>query len=167
MNSHGGQRHGAKAIASVFSVMERDQAVLNALDPAVGYGDLEHVGGEVADCVAVFPDRLVADVPGWFPCLGRDGCIQTRFLHFILEPGFEQGREGTDRDEEVRTGSMPGVVFGWRRRRLGQCNGYGGDRQAACPRYEARRRARMSPPANRSFAASVLIEEDEALNMAS
>ncbi len=42
---HGGQRHGAKAIASVFSVMERDQAVLNALYPAVGYGDLEHVGG--------------------------------------------------------------------------------------------------------------------------
>ncbi len=32
------------------------------LDPAVGYGDLEHVGGEVADCVAVFPDRLAVDV---------------------------------------------------------------------------------------------------------
>ncbi len=55
-----------------------------------------------------------------------------------------------------------------RRRRLGQCNGYGGDRQAACPRYEVTpKKPGMSPPANRSFAASVLIEEDEALNMAS
>ena len=86
---HGGQRHGAKTTASVFSVLEGNQTVLNTLDPAVGNGDLEHVGGEVTDSVAVFPDRLTVDVPGCFPCLGRDGFIQVSFLHFILEPGFE------------------------------------------------------------------------------
>ena len=86
-------------------------AIFNLHDPGVGDGHLVHIRGEIANTLQAAANSLAIDIPVDAPDFGRDVVKPAGFYHQVTELGLKDFGQGHDRQEEIQSGTMPGVVF--------------------------------------------------------
>lgn len=97
------QCHGAVTIASMFAILESDDAVYHVDNPAVGDSHFKDIRRKVFKRSGPISDSLTIDHPAGFPDLGIDLSQKPGFIHLLLELCPKNRRERLDRDIEPGT----------------------------------------------------------------
>ena len=113
----GFERHGPPRGVIHLLVTERDLAVFDGEDAAVGDGDTVNVPSQVAqDVIGALDAGFAVDHPVLSPDLGRDLDVRQRLGQAVPEPGPEDRRQGLHGHQVVLSGGPPGTrqwTWGW------------------------------------------------------
>ena len=100
------------AIGSTLFVGERNPVIVDADDPAIGYGDPKDVRSQIFDCtLRVVPDCLGVDDERFSPDLRIDVLEQASLFEDRSQFSLEHLGKSMHADKEILPGSFPSFRF--------------------------------------------------------